>query len=55
MNKGNQITVEDTFINVILIIKIELIIADELSHDCGVLSHSLRIKEPPVAELRATA
>ncbi|HHY74252.1 MAG TPA: hypothetical protein GX497_13720 [Bacillus bacterium] len=35
-------------------IQLTLIIADELSHLCGVLSHPLRRKEPPFAKLRAT-
>ena len=29
-------------------------IADELSHECGVLSHQLRRKEPPFADQRTT-
>jgi hypothetical protein len=41
-------------ISVLLSLKeLKVIIADELSHLCGVLSQSLRRKEPPSAEWRA--
>jgi len=34
--------------------KSQLIIAGELSHLCGILSQSMRSKEPPFAERRTT-